>query len=175
MRYLKALELSLNPDIKLLWDAQSLERKFANSSSKQELLDTCLFRPEFILKLYLKELNETIDKATDRNFDSSVDLEDVREVDLLRHIAFKIMKAGYNPTVCSITELRQLFLNELGGNLAVRAKALFVAINLFRLTILPLYKKYEISPPIPQDNFVLEAEWDKLNDLYYLAMSMLPE
>ena len=185
MRYLKALESSLNPDIKVIFDTASKEEEFLKSKDKQKLLDTYYFNKEFILRLYLEELSETIYSATSNNFDISLDgIEHLDDFDLLKQLARKIIKGGYNPTICSATEIRQLFLEELGENFAMRTKALFVIINLFRMTLLPLYKKYKILPK-KRDNFVLDdgivvqyditGKGNKPNNLYELAMSMLSE
>ena len=185
MRYLKALESSLNPDIKVILDTTSLEEEFLKAESKQEILDTYYFNKEFVLRLYLEELSATIRNAINTNFDTSLDgIEDLDDFDLLKQLARKITRGGYNPAICSVTEVRQLFLDELGENLAMRTKTLFVIINLFRMTLLPLYKKYKILPE-KRSNFVLDdgivVQYDiagrgsKPNDLYELAMSMLAE
>ena len=181
MQYLKALELSLNPNINVLYNTPCLEDEFLKAKNKQELLDTHYFTKEFILKLYLDELGETIHNAMGNDFDISLDgIEDLDDFDLLKQLALKINRGGYNPAVCSVTEIRQLFLEELGENLAMRTKALFVILNLFRITLLPLYKKYKILPKT-KSNFLLEdgivvqyASIDK-NNLYNLAMSMLSD
>ena len=180
MQYLKALELSLNPDINVIYTTP-LEEEFLKAKNKQELLDTHYFTREFVLKLYLEELRGTIYNAMNTNFDISLDgIEDLDDFDLLKQLALKITKSGYNPAVCSVTEIRKLFLEELGENLAMRTKALFVILNLFRITLLPLYKKYKILPKRP-NNFVLEdgiiVQYASIenNNLYDLAMSMLSE
>ena len=173
MQYLKALELSLNPDINVIYNTPCLEEEFLKAKNKQELLDTHYFTQEFVLKLYLKELSGTIYNAMGNDFDISLDgIEDLDDFDLLKQLALKITKSGYNPAVCSVTEIRKLFLDELGENLAMRTKALFVILNLFRITLLPLYKKYEILPKRP-NNFVLGDGIIENNNLYDLAMSML--
>ena len=181
MQYLKALELSLNPDINVLYNTPCLEEEFLKAKNKQELLNTHYFTAEFVLKLYLEELIVTIHNAMVGGFDISLgNIEDLDDFDLLKQLALKITKSQYNPAVCSVTEIRQLFLEELGENLAMRTKAIFVILNLFRLTLLPLYKKYKILPKT-KGNFTLEdgivvqyASIDK-NNLYNLAMSMLSE
>ena len=40
MRYLKALESSLNPDIKVIFDTEFKEEEFLKSKDKQKFLDT---------------------------------------------------------------------------------------------------------------------------------------
>ena len=181
MQYLKALELSLNPDINVIYNTPCLEEEFLKAKNKQELLDTHYFTQEFVLKLYLEELSGTIYNAIGNDFDISLDgIEDLDDFDLLKQMALRITKGGYNPAVCSVTELRQLFLEELGENLAMKTKALFVILNLFRLTLLPLYKKYKILPKT-KSNFLLEegivVQYESAgnNNLYNLAMSMLSE
>ena len=181
MQYLKALELSLNPDINVLYNTLCLEDEFLKAKNKQELLNTHYFTAEFILKLYLEELSVTIHNAMRDGFDISLDgIEDLDDFDLLKQLALKITRGGYNPAVCSVTEIRQLFLEELGENLAMRTKALFVILNLFRMTLLPLYKKYKILPKT-KSNFILEEgivvqyAITGNNNLYNLAMSMLSE
>ena len=185
MRYLKALESSLNPDIKVIFDTASKEEEFLKSEDKQKLLDTYYFNQEFVLKLYLEELRATIHNAMDTNFDISLDgIEDLDDFDLLKQLAIKIIRGGYNPAICSVAEIRQLFLEDLGENLSMRTKALFVILHLFRLTLLPLYKKYKILPKM-RENFVLDGgivvqyaitgNENKPNNLYDLAVSMLAE
>ena len=181
MQYLKALELSLNPDINVLYNTLCLEDEFLKAKNKQELLNTHYFTAEFILKLYLEELSGTIQNAMGDSFDILLDgIEDLDDFDLLKQLALKITRSGYNPAVCSVTEIRQLFLEELGENLAMRTKALFVILNLFRMTLLPLYKKYKILPKT-KSNFILEegivVQYASIenNNLYNLAISMLSE
>ena len=181
MQYLKALELSLNPDINVLYNTLCLEDEFLKAKNKQELLNTHYFTAEFILKLYLEELSGTIQNAMGDSFDILLDgIEDLDDFDLLKQLALKITRSGYNPAVCSVTEIRQLFLEELGENLAMRTKALFVILNLFRMTLLPLYKKYKILPKTKsnftlEDGIVVQYASIENNNLYNLAMSMLSE
>ena len=181
MQYLKALELSLNPDINVIYNTLCLEDEFLKAKNKQELLNTHYFTKEFVLKLYLEEIGGTIQNAMGDSFDISLDgIEDLDDFDLLKQLALKITRSGYNPAVCSVTEIRQLFLEELGENIAMRTKALFVILNLFRMTLLTLYKKYKILPKtksnfILEDGIVVQYAITGNNNLYNLAMSMLSE
>ena len=185
MRYLKALESSLNPDIKVIFDTEFKEGEFLKSNDKQKFLDTYYLNQEFVLRLYLEEISAKIHDAIHDDCDIPLDgIEDLDDFDILKQLSLKIIKGEYNPAICSVTELRQLFLEELGENLAMRTKALFVTLNLFRMTLLPLYKKYKILPK-KRDNFALEegivvqydiaGKGNKPNNLYELAMSMLAD